>query len=183
MKYFDHPNQYWMPHAFDPEVWKPQNNEKWIDVGFIGNKTERFAKEFIKLLRKKPSIKIYKGLGDSNIVNLCKIVCNKGSITYGANDLNCRPFEILGCKRFLLTNALPNQGQNILFKNKKHLVEYNNSEEFVNLVFYYLKHETEREKIAKEGYNLVMRHHTYLHRARDIMNLIEKGKVKWRWPY
>lgn len=192
MKYYNHPNQYWMPHAFDSKIWKPYNfgekiNKynnlgKWIDVGFIGNKTERFAKEFIRLLRKKPSIKLYKGLGDYRMVNLCKIVCNKGSVTYKSNDLNCRPFEILGCKRFLLTNALPRQGQNILFKNKKHLVEFNNEGEFVDLALYYLKHEKEREKIARQGYEHVMRHHTYLHRVRDIMNLIQKNKVKWKWP-
>ncbi len=82
-----------------------------------------------------------------------------------------RTFEVLGCGAFYLTQYTP--AHENLFKYGKHLVWSKSAAETVKLVDYYLKNEEERQKIARQGQKKVYREHTYLHRARHVLETIK----------
>jgi len=75
-------------------------------------------------------------------------------------------FEALGCGSFLLTNELPPEDR--LFEDRVHLVYYND-DNIEDLIEYYLVHEEEREVVARQGRDEVIRNHTCVHRIEQIL--------------
>jgi len=84
-----------------------------------------------------------------------------------------RLFEALSCGRLILTDQI-NNGLEELFVNKKHFVIYNGYEDLAGQARYYLEHPEERNAIAQKGQEEVWKKHTYLHRARHLIETILK---------
>ena len=63
---------------------------------------------------------------------------------------------------------------NNYFKIGEEVVCYQNNEELINLIKYYLSHEEEREKIRNASYKKFLAEHTYHKRAEKILQDIEK---------
>ena len=55
-----------------------------------------------------------------------------------------------------------------------HLVEFENIQELMWRIHYYLREENERDLIAKIGYEEAHKKHTYFERAREISLIMEK---------
>ena len=154
----------WLPNAYDHFLIQPLPKvSKNIPIGFCGNILNR--EEWLRHLKGKWGLKhdeMVIGPDMVEAVNRYQIHWNRNI----ANDINYRTFETLGCRTFLLTN--PTQGLDRLFQIGKHLETYLNREELDSKIKYYLEHPSEREHIADSGYQHVIRHHTYLNRARTI---------------
>jgi len=103
------------------------------------------------------------------IFNQAKIVFNK---TF-SGDLNFRVFEALSCGAFLITDRTEN-GLRDLFKDGEHLAMYDNLKDLEDKIGYYLSHEDEREKIAACGQKEVHGKHTFYHRAKTMLDDVEK---------
>ena len=73
-----------------------------------------------------------------------------------------RVFDIMGCGGFLLTNYQADMFE--VFEPDKEFVYYTDYEDLLAKVEYYLAHDVEREKIARNGYEKVRKSHTYQHR-------------------
>ena len=86
------------------------------------------------------------------------------------NDINMRVFEAMASGSMLLTNEV--DGQNLLLKNERHIVTYEDTEDAILKIRYYLKHSDERERIAKAG-AIEARNHTYTKRAEKILAQVE----------
>lgn len=70
-----------------------------------------------------------------------------------------RAMDIMGAGGFLLTNY---QEDFLLhFEPDRDFVYYGSIEELEDKVAYYLKHDTERKRIAKNGYQRIVENHTY----------------------
>ena len=96
-----------------------------------------------------------------------RIVLGVHSITNSRTMQSMRTFEVLGCGGFFLTQrtrAIEN-----MFENHRHLVWSSSYAETVDLMEYYLSHESERKKIAEAGQELVYENHTYEKRAKEII--------------
>lgn len=81
-----------------------------------------------------------------------------------------RIYDILGAGGFCITNfqaELP-----MFFENEKHMVWYYNQRDLYEKVDYYLKHDTERNKIAAQGYEFVKENCTYEKRLSDLLSII-----------
>jgi len=81
-----------------------------------------------------------------------------------------RVYDILGAGGFCLTNfqaELP-----MFFENEKHLVWYYNNEDLYNKVDFYLKHDSERERIAAAGRDYVRTNCTYEARIKEMLEQI-----------
>lgn len=81
-----------------------------------------------------------------------------------------RIYDILGAGGFCITNfqaELP-----MFFENEKHLVWYYNQRDLYEKVDYYLKHDTERAKIAVQGYEFVKENCTYEKRLSDLLSML-----------
>lgn len=88
-------------------------------------------------------------------------------------ELTSRTFEVLGAGGFLLTPCTPAIQE--FFIPEKHLVCSQSPEETIELIDYYLNHEEERKEIALSGQMEVYNHHTYRHRAEEILRVVGKS--------
>ena len=78
-----------------------------------------------------------------------------------------RFFEAIALGRMLLTDYLPQQDQYAVVG--MHYKSYKDWADLDRLVEYYLKHDDEREKIAKQGSDHIRENHTYEHRLVQIL--------------
>lgn len=86
------------------------------------------------------------------------------------NELKGRNFEIPGCGGFLLTNYA--EGLENYYEIGKEVVCWKNSKDLIDKIKYYLKHEKEREGIAKVGFERTLCDHTYEKRFNEIFKII-----------
>jgi hypothetical protein len=174
----------WCPLAFDPEIHRKWAKAKILDISFVGNfghfrwgrffwKGKKIFKErarLISLLKKK--FHLFTGnffFEDMALVySISKIVFNRSV----ADDVNMRVFEALGCGSLLVTNRI-GPGQDLLFKHKKHLIEYRTPKDLIEAVDYYLHHDAEREEIAAQGQQEALRKHTYAHRMDYMLSFLK----------
>jgi len=114
-------------------------------------------------------------LPNENLPAVCssaKIILGLHSVDTSLTMMSMRTFEILGCGGFYLTQWTP--AIEYVFKNHYHLVWTKSREETLDLVNFYLAHPQEREKIARQGQREVYDKHTYHHRVKDVINVLEK---------
>lgn len=159
---------FWFPNSYPDDLMFPLNSKKTTNVGFCGNILNRgHVINHLDKFNIKKDIFI---IGDDMVraINSYKIHLNCNI----SNDINYRTFETTGCGTFLLTNYT--EGLEKLFDIGKELVVYNNLQELEDKVKYYLENEEEREEIAKAGYIRAKKDHTYLERAKMLVNIIKK---------
>lgn len=70
-----------------------------------------------------------------------------------------RVFDIMGCGGFLLTNY--QEDMFAFFTPDEDFVYYTDEKDMLEKVDYYLRHDAQREKIAKNGYEKVKKFHTF----------------------
>lgn len=104
-------------------------------------------------------------------------VCATSRIVLGFNQTNDaylyfsnRFFLTLACRGFHLVHYVP--GMEKVFENGRHLVWFHSPEECVELARHYLARDDERERIARQGYELVMRRHRYEDRIAEILAIL-----------
>ena len=141
-------NCHWLPLACDPEIHGRLAVEKTYDVAFVGHPFPGPRQQLLDQVRRH-FLNCFIGpaphtqLGE--IYSRARIVIN----CCLNNDLNMRVFEALAGGALLITNRLEDNGQEELFADRAHLVEYRSPEEALALIDYYLRHPQERE--AKEA--------------------------------
>ncbi len=86
--------------------------------------------------------------------------------------LNQRVFDVPACNRFLLTDFQEQMDDH--FKIGKEIICYHDPEEIPDLVKFYLSHENELNSIARNGYNRVVKDHTYLSRIRNMTDIMRR---------
>ena len=107
----------------------------------------------------------------AKVYNSAKIVLAPQNEFRFTTQVAMRTFEIMGSQGFMVsprTGALEK-----MFTNGKHLIMVDTLEQTLEVIKYYLRHPVERELIAKEGQAEVYRNHTYLHRARQVVEVVE----------
>lgn len=85
---------------------------------------------------------------------------------HSSDQVNARNFEVPGGGGFLLTSWV--KGLDEFYRLNKEIAVYENFEELVEKIRYYLKHEEEREAIALAGYKRTLKDHTYEKRFQKI---------------
>lgn len=84
-----------------------------------------------------------------------------------------RVWDILGAGGFVLTNYQPEL--ELYFENGKHLVWFESHEDMMRKADYYLEHEEERRKIARNGHDLVCREHSYRIRLAQMFEILKQN--------
>ncbi|MGJ9383955.1 CgeB family protein [Salipaludibacillus sp. CF4.18] len=172
----------YFPLASDEEVYFPAKNiKKKYDVGFIG-RNYGVRKELVSFLEENGlNIKAY-GPGWENGVldvsknnefyNSCKIVLGTANIGYSSKLMNpkLRDFEVPLSGTFYITNYT--KELNNLFEEDKEIVFYNNKEELIRKLRYYLQNDMIREEIAAKGYDKAVKEHRYKIRLRKTFEQI-----------
>ena len=172
----------------DPEIFYPRAVEKTDEVALMGNNLDlqRDGYDKRRLLVEEAlehgyDVHIYGNgwdyLRESGYSNLTlhpfvtedefAEACSRTKITLGINGVNDvelyaswrRTINSLACASFHLTHYVP--GMERLFSNRENLVWFHSISEAMSLIDYYLSHDTERETIARQGREEVLKNHTW----------------------
>lgn len=101
-----------------------------------------------------------------------KIVINRHISAAENYANNMRLYESTGMGAMLITDKKKNL--NDLFVPGKEVVEYSSPKDLINKVNYYLKHDYEREKIAKSGQKRTLNDHNYEKRMKELVLILKK---------
>lgn len=162
----------WIPLGCDPSIHNVGRRDKEFDVAFIGNFHTQYASRRIHAVDQ--AFRGAKGkifFGNRTFKEMTEIYA-KSRIVFNCalnQDINMRVFEALASGSCLLTDHIPGMKEIGLIKDV-HYYGYNSLDEITPFVHGLLANEEAREEIAKEGQEIALAHHTYKHRAQDIIN-------------
>lgn len=155
---------------------------KSYDVSFVGSRIADRGELVDTLLNNGIDVHTFgKGWVNSyitneqmvNIYNATKInLCFTKS--YGTNtrpQLKNKIFDSCMCGGFLLCEYIP--GIEEFFEVNKEIVCFNNSDELLHKIQYYLAHNTEREAIAEAGWKRAQRDHSQVNWLTKVFEAIE----------
>lgn len=156
----------WLPVACNPKLHRKLGLEKRYDVSFVGSLYPE-RKALLERLSKRFDVHYEQAYGEAmvRVFNESRIVINLPVGGFNSGNLSHRIFEVLACGSLLFTNTPPIPHS--LFKDKEHLVYYDDSN-LETLLTFYLENPTEREIIAEMGRLEVLAKHTVSHRIRQI---------------
>jgi len=182
-------------YGADPALYAPLDYPKDIDGFFFGHGRE-YRSEWIDAMLTEPS-KLLEGrfavrgrnLGDLGRVEqlpylsfskLREYVCRSKLnlvITRGAHasvyaSSSSRPFELAAMGAAMVAN--PYNGIEAWFEPEKELIVVHSAEEALERYRYLLSHDSERESMAKAAHERFLKEHTFQHRARDLMAIIQQ---------
>jgi len=99
------------------------------------------------------------GMRKTKIYNAAKIMLNLQSVETQVNGISCRPFEVLACGSFCLTEYKPDLER--FFKVGEEIVAFHDLEDLRAKIDHYLTHDDERQAIADRGRKKVLANYTY----------------------
>ncbi len=140
-------------------------SQSLINLNFSKSSNQKNLKSFIKIFLKKNTNKNFQ-------INTTKEILDntKNFFKNSSNQIKARIFEVIGCKTFLLSENSDYIDE--YFEVDKEIVLFSDLKEAEEKIRYYLKNETELNKIAKAGYERVLRDHTYEKRFNQIFKII-----------
>lgn len=186
---------YYQPLAFEPSVLEHIEQEKEIDVSFVGGLSALHdeRRELLGYLSTRVPLNVY-GSGIESLdpnSNIRKIyrgeawgtgmfgTLAKSRITVNHHHSvaenyanNMRLFEATGTGALLITDYRDNL--NDLFDIGKEVVVYRSKEECAALIQYYMRNPEEAEAIAKAGQQKTLRDHTYEKRMVHTAEIIKR---------
>lgn len=165
-------NVVYMPHAVEPLAYPYLASLKKYDLCFVGHiNSQNRIDALDRMFKEFPRFFYGQRLFNAAAEKYCesKIVFNI-SIN---DDLNMRTFEALSTKSFMLTSWNPEVAS--VFEDGKHIVLYKSLDEAVEKAKYYLAHDEEREAIAQAGFDEVRAKHTFVHRAKQVLDICLPG--------
>ncbi len=188
----------WLPYACDPDYQKPieltkkEKKQYSNDLVFIGafypNRWDILKElEDYNLRIWGPNWKMAVGADKKNIaVEDIKIDVKEWVKIYNASKIalvihyqdrktpsfqaSPKVYEALACKCFVLVDRQKDIFS--IFEDGKHLVSFKNINDLKKKIDYFLNHSKERKKIAAQGYQEVLKKHTYDHRIKKMFSII-----------
>lgn len=166
---------YYISCGCDLEVHRKIDLPKVYDIGYVGTDggvprkfilqelKERYPKSFIGTAPYTQMAEIY---------SQSKIGFNYPIQMEG---LTMRSFEIPACGTIQFMPKLPSYWfEQLGFYDRKNIVIYQDFNDLITLINYYLTHEDKREQIAQAGYEHVRKNHTYTHKVKEIIQLVHR---------
>lgn len=182
--------------GIDTGFFRPLKLEKKYDVTFIGSPKLKESKryELIKFLKDNgiriklfgwgwdnyPEFKeIYGGPLEAEkmveILNQSKINLCFSKNNYGDSQVKGKVFEAGACKTFVLTESCKDYEG--IFEEGKEMIMFKDNPDLLKKIKYYIKHEREREKIAENAYNRILKEYSLDVELKRIFKKIEKNKT------
>jgi len=167
---------YFLPFCVDINKYKNLNLKKDIDVMASFTTIPFFYPDRLKIheliqnLGVKTFIKKVTRNDYIKTINRSKIFVNAGGLW---KSLTMKFSEVLGCGTFFLTDK-PRDFEKEGFIDGKHLVLYENLKDLEDKIKYYLEHDVERERIAKQGMEFVRENHSCAVRVKQFTEIVKK---------
>lgn len=194
----------WLPVACDPDIHIPvtlsekEREEYCHDIVFVGsyypNRAELFEKiadfdlalwgpGWSTLAGGSPLVSKIRGAHMPpaewlKIYSGCKIAL----VTHYQSPQNSFPvyqaspriFEAMACGCFVICDRQRDVFS--LFEDGKHLVGFDNPDDLIEKIKYYLAHTEKRKEIAWKGREEVLKHHTYADRVRKLLSFVTRER-------
>lgn len=171
-----HPNVHVVIHGFNPKVFYPSDEERTKGIFFCGNygafgrlrRLEKLAKKFPGQVRWAQGMN-HKRMAAA--LRATKIGWNQ--IAKGPeNGISCnlRVWEVLGSGAMLLCSY----SKHVPLRDGIHCVLWHNNKDMIEKARYYLEHDEEREKIARQGYEEAISRHTWDIRGQTYRKIVER---------
>ncbi len=200
MKKHEIKNLFYMPHFVNCDLYKNLNLQKEHDIMFAGRLDTDFRLDFfIKLIKKfeflniswfaiekhfndalsrcsEPDMKllkkVYKGFIDNEKdmaleINKTKIVVNMNA--QGISSLNYRTMQTLACETLLLSDYRAEVDD--LFELNVSFVCYENFNDIVEKIFFYLENAAEYQKIVKNARKIIEINHNSKNSVKKMIKL------------
>jgi len=174
---------HWSPYAIELEEFAPRTVTKTRDIAFVGTLDQRPRRaELFKHLSEHFDVRAIGGYTAQNRVSPARIGEVYASARIVVNEclaegLNFRAFEALASGSMLLTEHTAKDLPR-LFRPGVHLATYT-PRNLLERVRFYLRHDAERESIARAGRDQVFARHTRSARARFMLDVIAE---EWKRP-
>jgi spore maturation protein CgeB len=94
----------------------------------------------------------------------------------GENQIKARSFEVPGAGGFLLTG--PARGLERVFVPGVEIAIYQDFEDLVGKINFYLSHPNERDRLARAGYERTLQEHTYERRLAEVIDFALAAKER-----
>jgi len=170
--------QFVLPHGVDTSIFYDQHLEKSFDVAAPIGHNERYRrqlKKFVDELSVRTTIEIAKFEKYTKRINESKIIVTCSSL----KQLSFKYTEVLACGTLIMGDK-PEDLDRLGFKDGEHLILYDDFKDLGNKIDYFLKHDKEREMIAKNGMEFVRKYHSNRVRVAEFIEMIQTGKqVDW----
>jgi len=184
-----------IPFTCDPDIqYKYEIEDKWqTDIVFTGTaehtRLQRNDDRYniVKRLFQMPNASVYGAFGRPKTEGLDSFYALSGakiglSINI-ANDIRLyhsdRFINIPACGTFMLAKKAP--GYELMFEDEVCVRYFSAVDEFFELADWYLKHEQEREKIAKAGMQKAHAEFNCIKIAQYVLDLVETGTYNAPW--
>ncbi len=184
-----------LQYAADPDVWAPLDVPQDIDAFFYGHGRE-YRERWIQAMIAEPSRAMPErhfavrgtNLGDLgraerlpylSFSKLREYACRSRLnlvITRGAHasvyaSSNSRPFELAALGACMISN--PYKGVEEWFEPEKEIIVLASEDEATERIRWLLAHDAERERIGAAARARFLKEHTYRHRARQLMDILQ----------
>ena len=176
----DYDNLMWLWAPQDESLYYPEDNEQDINMSFLGSKDWRYQERvhYLNYL-KQNGVDFYSGGGQrekrlspseyAGIMRRSKISLNFPFCPSGFDQCKGRVWEILASKSLLFERK--NEATAGMLEPGVHYVEYENGQDLVEKYKYYIENETERQRIAQQGYDVYYEKYT----AKSYWSQVMKG--------
>jgi len=169
----------WLPLACDPEVYgKGEDVQKKYDVCFVGHVNpgwdimdkrvdflDAIFKEFPNFFYGQRYLgECYQKYAESRIVLNISV----------EDDINMRCFEAVCSGSLLATNNIKGNCFEDVFADHIDLVSYNDVDDAIDKIKYYLQNDGDRKVIEEMGKSHVINNHTYDHRCDEMLKYAHK---------
>jgi hypothetical protein len=175
----------WLPFSINPDIfknWKLQKDIDFLLMGRLGHPRYSFRNKVLEKMggmkgfvyhkppyeQKDTDEEIFLGEEYAKEINRAKIFFTCGTTL---NYPVAKYFEVPACNTLLIAKGNKDLRE-LGFINGETFIECND-ENFCDLAMYYLSHVKERNRITRNGYNLVHSRHTNSVRAVEFINIIK----------
>jgi spore maturation protein CgeB len=187
----------YLPFGWDPEWFPsvPPSPDPEHDVVFVGN-WDRYREEWLEPVARQFDLKIWgasywktrprsgsalpscwqggrlPGPEAAEVIANARICLNVLREQNLPDGTNMRTFEVPGCGGFLLSTRT--NGSCEIFPEGEAGAYFDDRDEMIEKIDYYLAHNAERRKIAGQA-NTIVKDHRYVDRAHDVVRTILEG--------
>jgi len=169
----------WITQGVDINVFTPQNTLKIYDVVFAGAKTTKRSR-YINILKKAGVSVVCFGDGWKNssvyqeelvdIYRKSRIVLN---FCRAGSGFSIRVFQVMGTGSFLLSEYCKDFDN--FFQAEHHLGWFEGDTELIDKTNYYLKNESERQRIATQGSEYVHNNYSWKNIMEKVLNIVSSS--------
>lgn len=169
--------------GFEPEVLESLSAaDKNIPVSFVGSLSgfHTGRNQWLDYVFRNVDVDVWAqarsraawGIQMYRVLNASKITLNHHIDIAGDYANNMRLFEATGVGTMLITDWKKNLNE--MFEPGKEIAAYRSPQECVEMIKYYLSNDEERQAVARRAQQRTLKEHTYGHRMRELVDIINK---------